>query len=701
MIPRKLPFLAALLLVAPSTYALDPTREVSQYGHSAWTLQDGVLPGAPTAMAQTADGYLWIGTRGGLVRFDGVRFVPLTPPEGEKLRSTRILALEAGRDGSLWIGTRSSLERWHQGHLKQYETPRSQISSIIEDRAGRIWFTRMSVADEEGPLCEIQDEKVICHGVADGVSIPIGRQLMLDPDGAFWTLSDDTLMRWHEGASRTWLPPGITRENKTPDVIHSLERTRDGTVWVGATLPSRGLGLLRLVDDELQPYVTPQLDGRKLSVSPILEDRDGALWIGTQDDGVYRLHEGRVSHYGSAQGLSSDTVQEIFEDREGTVWVMTTRGLDAFRDVRIASVTSREGLSADLANSVLATRDGAVWINTWHWLDVLRDGKITSLSAGKGFPGEEVLSMYEDRDGAIWMGIDNGLFVYEAGRFKPIRRPDGSPAGFMRGITQDIDGDMWTMTGSFGPGATLMRIRGRRIVEEVPNIPFQHRTIVPDPRGGVWFPLTNGDVARYHAGRLETVEFHREPGTGIVNALLAYPDGSIVGSSPIGLIGVRNGKPQTMAEPNGMPCTEIHALARGPSRRTLALRLVRHRLHRCRSGAGVVERRASRAEVPRVRCARRSTARARQLSSECIGRAGRPLVVREREHRPGDRSRKPGRQHARAAGAHRAADRRPHHSSGSRGPAPPAAHARPADRLHGAEHGDSAPGAVPLQTRRA
>ncbi len=556
---RRLALLAALPCVAPLAHALDPAREISQYGHATWTLQDGVLPGAPTAMTQTVDGYLWIGTRGGLVRFDGVRFVPFVPADGEKLRSSRILALEAGSDGSLWIGTRSSLERWHGGRLKRYETPRSQIASIARARDGKIWFTRMSLQDDQGPLCEIRDDQVVCHGAADGVPIDIGRRLIVDADGALWTVSDNTLMRWQSGKSRTWLPPGV-RPEESSDVIHSLERTRDGTVWVGAVLPGRGLGLLRLVDDELQSYVTPRLDGRKLAVSPILEDRHGALWIGTQDDGVYRLHEGRVSHYGSAQGLSGDTIQDLFEDREGTMWVMTTRGIDAFRDIRIASVTSREGLSADLANGVLATRDGAVWINTWHWLDVLRDGKVTTLSARKDFPGEEVLSMYEDRHGAVWMGIDNALFVYERGRFEPVTRPDGSPAGFIRGITQESTGDIWAMTGGAPPRAILLRIRDRRIAEEIPGIAFQSRTIQADPRGGIWFSLTNGDVARYHEGRLETFEFHREPGTGIVNALVAYPDGSIVGSSPIGMVGVRNGRTQTMTEANGMPCTEIHAM---------------------------------------------------------------------------------------------------------------------------------------------
>src|SRR4051812_3492542 len=99
--------LLLLLIVSPAAFALDPSRAISQYGHMMWTLQAGELPGTPTTMGQTTDGYLWVGTRTGLVRFDGIRFVAFSPPEGEALASSRILSVRGGRDGSLWIGTRA------------------------------------------------------------------------------------------------------------------------------------------------------------------------------------------------------------------------------------------------------------------------------------------------------------------------------------------------------------------------------------------------------------------------------------------------------------------------------------------------------------------------------------------------------------------------------------------------------------------
>ena len=108
-------------LVCPEVAGLDPSRKISQYGHSMWRIQDGYLPGPPEAITQTADGYLWIGTHAGLVRFDGVRFVPWASPKGEKLPSDQIHYLLGTSDGSLWIGTAGGLARWKDGILTTYK----------------------------------------------------------------------------------------------------------------------------------------------------------------------------------------------------------------------------------------------------------------------------------------------------------------------------------------------------------------------------------------------------------------------------------------------------------------------------------------------------------------------------------------------------------------------------------------------------
>jgi ligand-binding sensor domain-containing protein len=553
--------LIVFLLVAPVAFALDPARAISQYGHTVWSVQDGFLPGAPTEMVQTIDGYLWIGTRSGLVRFDGVRFVPFTPPPGQQLISNRILSLGAGSDGSLWIGTRLGLQRYRNGQLTSYPDAPGWAMSIVEDRTGTIWFTRSGIHDDKGPLCEVRGDRAVCHGTRDGVPISNGRQLAKDADGNLWTVSDTTLMRWKAGSARTWRPRGITDngDGKTIDVLQSVFVAADGSVWVGATQPSRGLGLLHLVNDELRPFVAPGLDGSTLAMTLVFVDRQNTTWLATQAEGLYRLQAGTVSHFRARDGLSGDTVQGFFEDREGTLWVLTTQGIEAFRDLRVVSVTSREGLSADLANAVLATSDGTVWINAWHSLDALRDGKITSLSSSNGLPGEEVTALWQDRAGTLWFGVDHDLHVFENGKFIPVRRSDGSSLGNVNAMADDASGDLWVISAT---PFMLVHIRNRKVIEEIPPVKIGlSRTIVADPGGGIWVGEPNGDLARYRDGQVETVAFKRKPATGAISGLITYPDGFIIGSTSLGLIGWREGRAQTMTvAANGLPCEDIHTL---------------------------------------------------------------------------------------------------------------------------------------------
>jgi signal transduction histidine kinase/ligand-binding sensor domain-containing protein len=553
----RLPLVLLSLMIAGPVRALDPSHVISQYGHLVWTLQDGQIPGAPMAMVQTADGYIWLGTRTGVVRFDGVRFVPLTPPSGERLLSSRVLSLGTSRDGSLWIGVRGDLERWYDGHLTHYSDAPGSITSISEDRNGKIWFTR-AARDSNAPLCEVVGEHSICHGAADGIPCKTLQQVVNGPDGSLWAVSQTTLMHRQRNSTRTWLPSGIQDVDQghaaALDVLQNVLPTADGAVWVGAAQPSRGLGLLQLVKDKIEPWISPELDGRRLAVSRLLIDRQKALWIGTQNDGVYRLYGQKVSHYGRADGLSSDTVQNLFEDREGTIWVLTTQGIDAFRDLRVSSVTMREGLSAELAHAVLAARDGSVWIDTWHSIDVLRDGKITTLTRRNGLPGDEVMALLADHTGTIWAGIDDGVYEFENDQFKPIDRS----IGFVEGMAEDTAGDIWVTT--LSPD-TLVRIHDRKIVERIgkSTLGFTNGGIVADPHGGIWLSLGNGALGRYRDGRLERIGFNLPP-RSVIWGLVAYPDGSIVGATSSGLIGTHNGNTQRLNEADGLPCNEIHTL---------------------------------------------------------------------------------------------------------------------------------------------
>src|SRR5580704_7998716 len=132
-----------LLSIANPASALDPNLRITQYRHAAWRLQEGAFASAPNAIAQTKDGYIWLGTGSGLVKYDGVRFSPWSPPAAGNLSGAIIYSLTASSDGTLWIGTSMGLASWKNGQLQEHV--RGRINSILEDRKGRIWAARSRV----------------------------------------------------------------------------------------------------------------------------------------------------------------------------------------------------------------------------------------------------------------------------------------------------------------------------------------------------------------------------------------------------------------------------------------------------------------------------------------------------------------------------------------------------------------------------
>ena len=141
------------VLACPCANAVDPDRRISQYAHTAWRVRDGAFAGAPTAIAQTTDGYVWIVTLAGLLRFDGVRFVPFVPPTGKHLPNPAVISLLGATDGSLWIGTASGLAQWKNGDLINFSETHGRVNSIYEDREGTIWIARSRTT--AGGVCKV------------------------------------------------------------------------------------------------------------------------------------------------------------------------------------------------------------------------------------------------------------------------------------------------------------------------------------------------------------------------------------------------------------------------------------------------------------------------------------------------------------------------------------------------------------------
>jgi ligand-binding sensor domain-containing protein/signal transduction histidine kinase len=552
---KRIAAVTALLFCAGPAFALDPAMRISQYAHTAWHMQDGVFSGAPHAITQTADGYIWIGTDAGLVRFDGVRFVPWEPPDNRSAISA-VYSLLGGRDGTLWIGTAAGLKALKNDRLIDFTDARHRINAILEDHAGTVWVARSRTgSDHAGGICQVVSEQIRCFGTSGGMGLPYAGPLAEDSLGNLWIGSSTELLRWSRQSWNAYFRTEL-KPYEALAGVEALAVARDQSIWVG--FDNKQLGLERIVEGVSRPAVLPGIDASRLRVSTLFVDRHDSLWIGTGDDGLYRIRGSEVDHFVKEDGLTGNSVVGLHEDAEDNLWVVTAKGLDIFRDIRVATVSTSEGLSSDHVQSVLAARDGSVWIGNYDSLDVLRGNKVTSIRERDGLPGHRVTSLWEDHAGRIWVGVDRTLNIYEHGKFRSIPGRDGQALGIVAAISEDTDRNIWVVTAP-GLGQRVFRIAGDRVMQEfnVSEIP-ETRVLAPDPRGGLWLGLYNGSLAHYRAGNFEIVAKDLSPRN--ILSLAIDSDDSVWVATRNGLYRYSDGVLKRLGLTNGLPCEQIAAV---------------------------------------------------------------------------------------------------------------------------------------------
>jgi ligand-binding sensor domain-containing protein len=354
---------AILLACCASTFALDPSLDVSQYAHTSWKVRDGFTKGFINSIAQTPDGYLWLGTEFGLARFDGLRAIPWQPPGKKHIPAGTVYALVVSRDGALWIGTTKGLASWKEGNLTRFpELDGDAIFSILEDREGTIWVG-VGGPPHSGKLCAIRNGPVDCFG-GDGRLGPGIAALYEDKNGNLWAGAKEGLWRWKPGPPKFYSLPGEL------DGIQAIAEDSDGALLVGW----KG-GIYRLINGKMEPYPVPDIS-RQFPAKRILADRNSGLWIATWNHGLLHVHQGRTDMFSATDGLSGDDVNALFEDAEGNIWISTIEGIDRFREFAVPSLTSKQGLSKPLVGAVLAARDGEVWLSTYGGLNRWVQGEV-------------------------------------------------------------------------------------------------------------------------------------------------------------------------------------------------------------------------------------------------------------------------------------------------------------------------------------
>jgi len=555
--------LAAIFLTCPCTFALNPELDVSQYAHTPWKFREGFVKGDIHAIAQTPDGYLWLGTEYGLVRFDGVRYVPWQPPADQHLPSNDVTKLLTARDGTLWIGTRQGLASWKGGKLTRYGEPAGQaVDALLEDHEGSIWVGGYSVSN--GELCVIRNGSARCFG-EDGVLGHGVFGLHEDHKGGLWVGVPLGLWRWKPGPPKFYPMPGEV------DGIRSFGEDTDG----GLLIDGFG-GIKRFNDGKAQAYPIPD-STKKFRTRSILRDRDGGLWIGTAYDGLVHVHQGRADVFGQAEGLSSDRISGLFEDREGDIWAVTANGLDRFRDYAVATFTGNQGLSSPSAPAILADRDGSIWLNTADGINRLNHGEVTAYRerqdrsrpkapqqreiVGSGLPDHGAQSLFQDDRGRIWIATLNGVGYLENNRFVLV---PGIPGGIVHQFTEDTQGNLWIANQELGLfRLSLQNLSPESKVQRIPNASLGRKDPVvvldADPlQGGLWLGFYQSGVANLADGQIRASYSSADGlGAGRVNHVHVDRDGAVWAATAGGLSRIKDGRIATLTSKNGLPCDSV------------------------------------------------------------------------------------------------------------------------------------------------
>ncbi|MGP8199562.1 MAG: two-component regulator propeller domain-containing protein [Limisphaerales bacterium] len=509
----------AVCLAASHCLALDPGKSIFQYTCRTWTRQNGLPAGGVKAIAQTADGYLWLGTATGLVSFDGIEF---KSRDLSHLQSRIVTSLASSSDGGLWLGLEQGSFAYFDG---QNVTPRGsealggvnlRIQSIMETPDHAVWLgaqTQLATLSKEHLFKTL--------GQFDTTA------LMRDSKGRIWIgTAHRGLYLWENGTLTQF--PGHAVDNEE---IRALALDRNGSIWIGTDW-----GPVCYDSNYVrQSFPSPWYPTRALLV-----DHEGTLWMGTTGSGLIKYQNGTTTAFRKQDGLADDKVAALAEDQEGNLWVGTQDGLSQFTDVKIPTFTKTEGIPAEVIVDVSASRRGGLWLATGQGFAYF-DGKGSSTTTLLGLTNEYVNRIFEAHNGDVYLvngykeievirsgkalarypnsdwptcfgaddtgvvvGIAKNLFRVGTNYFSPFQFAGGRGPefGWIFNMASGRDGCLWLAT-----GAGICRIKDgvSRLWTSTDGLPENTVTCVcEDNEGVVWAGLSKG-IARLKDGKIASV----------------------------------------------------------------------------------------------------------------------------------------------------------------------------------------------------
>jgi signal transduction histidine kinase/ligand-binding sensor domain-containing protein len=528
------------------------------FHHDRWGMEDGLPENRITGIAQSADGYLWLGTSEGLVRFDGVRFTLRN--RGDSIATPLLHPLFADHEGRLWVTTADGgLALYQDGHFRPAGPATAAIAGGIhqlsEADSGGLWLI-----SGRGSAWSWRDGRL---GTAPWSSLAHTgtRAALEDAAGRVWIATGGRGVIRLEGRS----PRNITtRDGLSDDDVWAVLEGRDGTLWFGTSA-----GVTRWREGKATIF---SLGPGRIAATVLAEDQEGAIWVGTSGDGLFRIAGDKVASVTSANGLSADQVLAIAVDREGSIWVGTEDGLDRFERTAVQGLTADEGLPLG-APGALAWSEGTLWIapvtgglfRTEPSAEGLgRGGRVQFVPAGSpSLTGDQILALAPAGEaGGLWVGRESGGLTHiGSGAARGYTARDGLGSNTVTAVLQDRHGTVWV-----GTDNGVNRISDRRITTygQRDGLPGSTvRCLLQDRRGAVWIGMTGG-LAKIEGDSIVSYTVKSGLGGREVFSLLEDTSGTIWAGLSTGLGRMHDGKLTAIAPEQGLAERAVRALQLDP-----------------------------------------------------------------------------------------------------------------------------------------
>ncbi len=526
------------------------SESLAQHHAQLWQIEDGLPHNAVQAIAQTSDGYLWVGTRTGLARFDGVSFIQKDPPGFEKLKRNSIYALCADTNGVLWIGfERDGLGRLEKGAYRHYTEKdglaSDSVRALCRSTDGSLW-----VATTNG-VTRFYSGKLETYRREDGLPHEVVRSIGEDSDGNIWlgTSAEATVALMVQGKVQEFV-----KRPDLPGTLRAICRDGENNLWLGsfAGLVGTGPGRKHIYSDK-----NGLTDNKVVS---LFWDSRGALWIGCYG-GLSRLVKGKIIPELTNAVQVFDMVNAILEDHEGNMWVGAKDGLYRLNPKRFRTYTRQQGLLHNNIMSVMEDSQNNLWIGTWGGgLHRLNESGMTAFGQNDGLMSDVVLALLEDRAGALWVGMDfdHGMYRYWRGKFRRYYKKDGLEDRTVRVLHQDKEGNLW-----IGATSGLVQMNGGKFKRFTVKDGLSANTVrvIHEDRQGRLLVGTQGGLSMLHEGKI--TNFGSEQGLPEEPILALHEDAEGVlwiGTGGGGLCYYKEGRFTTITSAHGLFCDEIFDL---------------------------------------------------------------------------------------------------------------------------------------------